>query len=188
MQESESEVSHLCPTLSYPMYCSLPSLLHPWDFPGKSTGVGCHCLLQMKVLRDLKKKKASHKINSRSEVFSNSARRRLNAVIFRKGTMTRREAAAAAAAKSLQSCPTVQPHRRQPTREEEMAKTIPRSLVVWRRSGMMVKRWDEWCADRGLVSGETCAWLALEREPLEVQGLNIEVIPEVPDGARGSRS
>jgi len=19
-------------------------LLHPWDFPGKSTGVGCHCL------------------------------------------------------------------------------------------------------------------------------------------------
>ena len=23
-------------------------LLHPWDFPGKSTGVGCHCLLQDK--------------------------------------------------------------------------------------------------------------------------------------------
>ena len=22
------------------------SLLHPWDFPGKSTGVGCYCLLQ----------------------------------------------------------------------------------------------------------------------------------------------
>ena len=21
------------------------SLLRPWDFPGKSTGVGCHCLL-----------------------------------------------------------------------------------------------------------------------------------------------
>ena len=21
-------------------------LLHPWDFPGKSTGVGCHCVLQ----------------------------------------------------------------------------------------------------------------------------------------------
>ena len=21
-------------------------LLHPWDFPGKSTGVGCHCILQ----------------------------------------------------------------------------------------------------------------------------------------------
>ena len=23
-------------------------LLHPWDFPGKSTGMGCHCLLQQK--------------------------------------------------------------------------------------------------------------------------------------------
>ena len=22
-------------------------LLHPWDFPGKSTGVGCRCLLQV---------------------------------------------------------------------------------------------------------------------------------------------
>ena len=39
-------------------------LLHPWDFPGKSTGVGCHCLLHQ-------------------------------------------EATAAAAAKSLQSCPTL---------------------------------------------------------------------------------
>ena len=25
-------------------------LLHPWDFPGKSTGVGCHCLLQNTTL------------------------------------------------------------------------------------------------------------------------------------------
>ena len=24
-------------------------LLRPWDFPGKSTGVGCHCLLRQKV-------------------------------------------------------------------------------------------------------------------------------------------
>ena len=23
-------------------------LLHPWDFPGESTGVGCHCLLHIK--------------------------------------------------------------------------------------------------------------------------------------------
>ena len=29
-----------------PMDCSLPSLLCPWDFPGKNTGVGCHFLLQ----------------------------------------------------------------------------------------------------------------------------------------------
>ena len=25
-------------------------ILCPWDFPGKSTGVGCHCLLQIKLL------------------------------------------------------------------------------------------------------------------------------------------
>ena len=25
-------------------------LLHPWDFPGKSTGVGCHCLLRQRSL------------------------------------------------------------------------------------------------------------------------------------------
>ena len=39
-----SEVAQLCPPCSDPMDCSL--LLHPWDFPGKSTGVGCHFLLQ----------------------------------------------------------------------------------------------------------------------------------------------
>ena len=41
------------------MDCSLPGssaygifqarLLRPWDFPGKSTGVGCHCLLLSKI-------------------------------------------------------------------------------------------------------------------------------------------
>ena len=33
-----------CPTLCDPINGS-PRLLRPWDFPGKSTGVGCHCLL-----------------------------------------------------------------------------------------------------------------------------------------------
>ena len=33
------------PTLCYPIDCSLPGSTVPWDFPGKSTGVGCHCLL-----------------------------------------------------------------------------------------------------------------------------------------------
>ena len=28
------------------MDCSPPSFSTPWDFPGKNTGVGCHCLLQ----------------------------------------------------------------------------------------------------------------------------------------------
>ena len=29
-------------------------LLHPWDFPGKSTGVGCHCLLHKQSNHDVK--------------------------------------------------------------------------------------------------------------------------------------
>jgi len=33
------------------------SLLRPWHFPGKSTGVGCHCLLQRYITQPLKKKK-----------------------------------------------------------------------------------------------------------------------------------
>ena len=41
--ESESEVAQLCLTLYNPMDTRL---LHPWDFLGKSTGVGCHFLLQ----------------------------------------------------------------------------------------------------------------------------------------------
>ena len=28
------------------IYLQPTRLLHPWDFPGKSTGVGCHCLLR----------------------------------------------------------------------------------------------------------------------------------------------
>ena len=30
-------------------------LLRPWDFPGKRTGMGCHCLLQCLLLEILKK-------------------------------------------------------------------------------------------------------------------------------------
>ena len=29
-------------------------LLRPWDFPGKSTGVGCHCLLRIHTLPHVK--------------------------------------------------------------------------------------------------------------------------------------
>ena len=42
--ESESEVAQSCPTLCDPMKPT--RLLRPWDFPGKSTRVGCHFLLQ----------------------------------------------------------------------------------------------------------------------------------------------
>ena len=39
-----------CPTLCDPRDGSPPGSRHPWDSPGKKTGVGCHFLLQcMKV-------------------------------------------------------------------------------------------------------------------------------------------
>ena len=34
-------------------------LLRPWDFPGKSTGVGCHCLLWMASTIGLKRNKST---------------------------------------------------------------------------------------------------------------------------------
>ena len=40
-------VAKSCLTLCDSMDCLLPTgLLHPWDFPGKNTGVGCSFLLQ----------------------------------------------------------------------------------------------------------------------------------------------
>ena len=35
---------------SRPHGLQLTRLLRPWDFPGKSTGVGCHCLLRIHTL------------------------------------------------------------------------------------------------------------------------------------------
>ena len=37
--------SSVVPDCSWPYGLQPTRLLHPWDFPGKSTGVGCHCLL-----------------------------------------------------------------------------------------------------------------------------------------------
>ena len=50
MHKSESEVTQSCLTLRDPHGLQSTRLLHPWDFPGKSTGVGCHCLLQITAL------------------------------------------------------------------------------------------------------------------------------------------
>ena len=45
-----SLVTQWCPTLWRPHWLKPARLLHPWDSPGKNTGVGCHFLLQcMKV-------------------------------------------------------------------------------------------------------------------------------------------
>ena len=44
-----------CPTLCGPIDGSPPGSPHPWDSPGKNTGVGCHFLLQyMKVKSERK--------------------------------------------------------------------------------------------------------------------------------------
>ena len=49
MHESEkSKWSHSVVSNSQRPHGLQPTrLLHPWEFPGKSTGVGCHCLLQL---------------------------------------------------------------------------------------------------------------------------------------------
>ena len=44
--KSESEVAQSCPDSSRPHGLQPTRLLCPWDFPGKSIGVGCHFLLQ----------------------------------------------------------------------------------------------------------------------------------------------
>ena len=49
-RKSESEVAHSCLTLSDPMDCSPPGSSVHGIFPGKSTGVGCHCLLRLDLL------------------------------------------------------------------------------------------------------------------------------------------
>ena len=38
-------VTKSCPTLWWPQGQQSPSMLCPWDFPGKNIGVGCHFLL-----------------------------------------------------------------------------------------------------------------------------------------------
>ena len=47
--KSESEVTQSCPTLQRPHGLQPTRLLRSWDFPGKSTGVGCHCLLRCQL-------------------------------------------------------------------------------------------------------------------------------------------
>ena len=42
----ESEVAQLCQLFATPWTVACTKLLLPWDFLGKSTGVGCHFLLQ----------------------------------------------------------------------------------------------------------------------------------------------
>ena len=53
--KSESEVAQSCPT-QRPHGLQPTRLLCPWDFPGKSTREGCHCLLHLVIALCLKTK------------------------------------------------------------------------------------------------------------------------------------
>ena len=60
MHESESEKwkwsRSVVSNSSWPQGLQPTRLLRPWDFPGESTGVGCHCLLRFSV-------QSSHSVN-----------------------------------------------------------------------------------------------------------------------------
>ena len=43
-------VTQPCLTLCDPIGCSLTRFLHPWDFPGKNNGVGCHFHLKVNIM------------------------------------------------------------------------------------------------------------------------------------------
>ena len=51
-------------------------LLHPWDFPGKSTGVGCHCLLRWDHKSMISK--ALYKLLDVGAILRDSSRERQN--------------------------------------------------------------------------------------------------------------
>ena len=113
-----------CPTLCDPIDGSPPRLRRPWDSPGKNTGVGCHFLL-----RGMKEKSESEVAQScltlsdpmdyilpgssvhgifQARVLPSS--KNLQMINAGEGVEKREPSytvAAAAAAKSLQSCPTL---------------------------------------------------------------------------------
>ena len=46
-QNNSVPIRIFCPSINYFTVLQPTRLIHPWDFPGKSTGVGCHCLHQI---------------------------------------------------------------------------------------------------------------------------------------------
>ena len=91
-------------------------LLCPWDFPGKSTGVGCHCLLQIYTLCSLKKyifiylTALGHSCNIQTlswGIWDLVPQPRIEPRPPTLGAQSFSLWTAAAAAKSLQSCPTL---------------------------------------------------------------------------------
>ena len=92
-------------------------LPRPWDSPGKNTGVGCHFLLQcMKVKRESEVAQSCLTPSNRMHCSppGSSVHGIFQARVLEWGAIT--FSRKTAADKSLQSCPTLRPHRRQPTR------------------------------------------------------------------------
>ena len=94
-------------------------LLRPWDSPGKNTGVGCHCLLQcMKVENESQVAQSCPTLSDPMDYSlpGSSIHGIFQARVLEWGAIAF-SFLLFAAAKSLQSCPTLcEPHRPQPTR------------------------------------------------------------------------
>ena len=60
MHESEKWSRSVVSDSSRPHGLQPTRLLHPWDFPGKSTGVGCHRLLRTRKGNEIRKSICNH--------------------------------------------------------------------------------------------------------------------------------
>ena len=94
-------------------------LLCPWESPGKNTGVGFHFLLQcMKAKSESEVAQSCPTLSGPMDcsLLGSSVHGIFQARVLEWGAIAFSERnAAAAAAKSHQSCPTLRPHRWQPT-------------------------------------------------------------------------
>ena len=93
------------------------SLLHPWDFPGESTGVGCHCLLH-KGGQSCPRGISSLMAVKACKCLPHKKLRALLGIVVRYGGSIGNENSKSGKVKVLvsQSCPTLRPHGLQPAR------------------------------------------------------------------------
>jgi len=93
-----------CPTLCDPIHRRQPTRLpRPWDSPGKNTGVGCHFLLQCMKVKSLSRAQPS--VTPWTAVFQAPPSMGFSRQEYWSGLPL--PSPITAAAKSLQSCPTL---------------------------------------------------------------------------------
>ena len=111
MHESEKskEVAQSCPTLSDLMDCSLPGSSVHGIFPGESTGVGCHFLLQCKKVKVKLLSRVRLLVTSWTAAYQAPPSMGFSRQEYWSGVplTSPQHTAAAAAAQSLQSCLTL---------------------------------------------------------------------------------